>query len=76
MGDENSEHLALIRRWLAGETVNNTVGIKIVGGPFVGVRTESPSTVRMNVPSSVAGIVAVRGCVHGDPQRFRPLAAP
>ncbi|MEU4096938.1 hypothetical protein [Streptomyces sp. NPDC026673] len=36
MGDENSEHLALIRRWLAGETVNNTVGIEIVGGPFNG----------------------------------------
>ncbi|MFD8825739.1 hypothetical protein ACFV1C_25725 [Streptomyces sp. NPDC059605] len=36
MGDENSEHLTLIRRWLAGEIVNNTVGIKIVGGPFDG----------------------------------------
>jgi hypothetical protein len=36
MGHENSEHLALIRRWLAGEIVNNTVGIKIVGGPFNG----------------------------------------
>ncbi|MFD4134986.1 hypothetical protein [Streptomyces goshikiensis] len=36
MGDENSEHLALIRRWLSGETVNNTVGIKIVSGPFNG----------------------------------------
>ncbi|MFB8351935.1 hypothetical protein [Streptomyces niveus] len=36
MGDENSEHLALIRRWLAGETVNNTVGIKIASGPFNG----------------------------------------
>ena len=36
MGDEHSEHLALIRRWLAGEVVNNTVGIKMVGGPFNG----------------------------------------
>ncbi|MET9919223.1 hypothetical protein ABZZ04_19310 [Streptomyces sp. NPDC006435] len=36
MGDEDSEHLTLIRRWLAGEIVNNTVGIKIVGGPFDG----------------------------------------
>jgi len=36
MGDENSGHLALIRRWLAGEVVNDTVGIKIVGGPFNG----------------------------------------
>ncbi|GAA3833187.1 hypothetical protein ACFQ0G_45750 [Streptomyces chiangmaiensis] len=25
-----------IRRWLAGEVVNNTTGIKIVGGPFKG----------------------------------------
>jgi hypothetical protein len=25
-----------IGRWLAGEVVNNTVGIKIVGGPFHG----------------------------------------
>ncbi|MFJ5711781.1 hypothetical protein [Streptomyces sp. NPDC093105] len=36
MGDENSEHLALIRRWVAGETINNAVGIKIVGGPADG----------------------------------------
>ncbi|MFJ3505539.1 hypothetical protein [Streptomyces sp. NPDC090135] len=36
MGDENSEHLTLIRRWLAGETINNTVGIKVVKGPFQG----------------------------------------
>ncbi|MFF5503394.1 hypothetical protein [Streptomyces roseolus] len=36
MGDEKSEHLALIRRWVAGETVNNAVGIKIVGGPVDG----------------------------------------
>ncbi len=28
--------MRLIHRWLAGETVNNTVGIKIVGGPFHG----------------------------------------
>ncbi len=36
MEDDDSEHLALIRRWLAGETVDNTVGIKIVSGPFHG----------------------------------------
>ncbi|MFI8818002.1 MULTISPECIES: hypothetical protein [unclassified Streptomyces] len=36
MGDDNSEHLALICRWLAGEIINNTVGVKIVGGPFNG----------------------------------------
>ncbi|WP_418955206.1 hypothetical protein [Streptomyces tritici] len=36
MGDERSEHLVLIRRWLAGEIVNNTVGIEIVDGPFTG----------------------------------------
>ncbi|MBC9719539.1 hypothetical protein H9Y04_44300 [Streptomyces sp. TRM66268-LWL] len=36
MGNENSGHLAFFRRWLAGETVNNAVGIKIVGGPFNG----------------------------------------
>ncbi|NYV75598.1 hypothetical protein [Streptomyces sp. UH6] len=36
MGDEHSEHLALVRRWLAGETVHNTVGIAVVGGPFDG----------------------------------------
>ncbi|WP_432089645.1 hypothetical protein [Streptomyces sp. bgisy095] len=36
MKDETSEHLALIRCWLAGEVVNDTVGIKIVGGPFNG----------------------------------------
>ncbi|MEU4777328.1 hypothetical protein [Micromonospora sp. NPDC023633] len=36
MSGEDSEHMKTIRRWLAGETVNNTVGIKIVGGPFEG----------------------------------------
>ncbi|MFH9953720.1 hypothetical protein ACH4OX_05800 [Streptomyces roseolus] len=36
MEDEGFEHLALIRRWVAGETVNNTVGIKFIGGPFAG----------------------------------------
>ncbi|MFF9340321.1 hypothetical protein ACF1CG_11285 [Streptomyces sp. NPDC014773] len=28
--------MALIRRWVAGETINNAVGIKIVGGPADG----------------------------------------
>lgn len=28
--------MQLIDRWLAGEVVNNTVGIEIVGGPFHG----------------------------------------
>jgi hypothetical protein len=36
MDAEETEHMRMIRRWLAGETVNNTVGIKIVGGPFDG----------------------------------------
>ncbi|MFI6874896.1 hypothetical protein ACIBL6_15795 [Streptomyces sp. NPDC050400] len=30
---------AFIKRWLVGELVNNTIGIKDVGGPFHG-RTE------------------------------------
>lgn len=28
--------MKLIHRWLAGEVVNNTVGIKLTGGPFNG----------------------------------------
>ncbi|WP_037906442.1 hypothetical protein [Actinacidiphila yeochonensis] len=36
MDAEESEHMRTIHRWLAGETVNNSVGIKIVGGPFDG----------------------------------------
>ncbi|MGW2115163.1 hypothetical protein [Streptomyces zhihengii] len=28
--------MKLIHRWLAGEVVNNTVGIKLTGGPFDG----------------------------------------
>ncbi|MFC8454411.1 hypothetical protein [Kitasatospora sp. NPDC057223] len=36
MGTENSEHMKTIDRWLAGEVVNDTVGIKVVGGPFDG----------------------------------------
>lgn len=36
MGVQDSEHIQLIGRWLAGEVVNSTVGIKIVGGPFHG----------------------------------------
>ncbi|WP_138430314.1 MULTISPECIES: hypothetical protein [Streptomyces] len=36
MATEDSEHMKTVHRWLAGETVNNTVGIRIVGGPFSG----------------------------------------
>ncbi|MEU8762322.1 hypothetical protein [Streptomyces sp. NPDC048659] len=40
MGSEDehgdSDHLRLIRRWLSGEVVNGSVGIKIVGGPLDG----------------------------------------
>lgn len=36
MAAEESEHMQLIRRWLAGEVVNSIVGIKVVGGPFNG----------------------------------------
>ncbi|MFI9787316.1 hypothetical protein ACIHEI_27995 [Kitasatospora sp. NPDC051984] len=36
MSTDNSEHMRTIDRWLAGEVVNNTVGIKVVGGPFDG----------------------------------------
>ncbi|MEU9859041.1 hypothetical protein [Streptomyces sp. NPDC047974] len=36
MGTDNSEHMKTIDRWLVGEVVNNTVGIKVVGGPFDG----------------------------------------
>ncbi|MGW4781431.1 hypothetical protein ACWEPA_32830 [Streptomyces filamentosus] len=36
MSTDNSEHMRIIDRWLAGEVVNNHVGIKVVGGPFDG----------------------------------------
>ncbi|MFF6794357.1 hypothetical protein ACFY9C_35410 [Streptomyces filamentosus] len=36
MDTENSEHMRIIDRWLAGEVVNNNVGIKVAGGPFDG----------------------------------------
>ena len=36
MADEETAHSRLIRRWLAGEVVNNHVGIKLRGGPFDG----------------------------------------
>ena len=36
MAAEASEHMILIHRWLAGEVVNNTVGIKLTGAPFNG----------------------------------------
>ncbi|MFF7543018.1 hypothetical protein ACFZCU_05180 [Streptomyces canus] len=36
MAAEESEHMQLIHRWLAGEVVNNNVGIKVVGGPSNG----------------------------------------
>jgi hypothetical protein len=36
MGADESEHMKIIHRWLAGEVVNNHVGIKVVGGPFEG----------------------------------------
>ncbi len=34
--NEDTAHLRLIRRWLAGEVVNNHVGISMSGGPFDG----------------------------------------
>ncbi|MFD6825165.1 hypothetical protein ACFWC5_33115 [Streptomyces sp. NPDC060085] len=36
MSGANSEHLALIARWVRGEVVDNTVGIKMRRGPFNG----------------------------------------
>ena len=36
MATEGAEHMKTVNRWLAGETVNNTVGIRVVGGPFEG----------------------------------------
>lgn len=36
MAAEDSEHMKTVNRWLAGEIVNNTVGIRVVGGPFEG----------------------------------------
>ncbi|MER5880385.1 hypothetical protein ABT119_31255 [Streptomyces sp. NPDC001910] len=36
MSGVNSGHLALIARWVRGEVVDNTVGIKVRGGPFNG----------------------------------------
>ncbi|SEG85497.1 hypothetical protein SAMN05216223_11678 [Actinacidiphila yanglinensis] len=36
MAAEDSEHMKTVNRWLAGETVDNTVGIRVVGGPFDG----------------------------------------
>jgi len=38
MAAEDSEHMKTLHRWLAGETVNNTVGIKVVGGPDSGTK--------------------------------------
>ncbi|MGW0946512.1 hypothetical protein ACWD4O_28760 [Streptomyces sp. NPDC002623] len=36
MGDEGLAHMELIERWLHGEVVDNTVGIRMRGGPFHG----------------------------------------
>ncbi|MFK0046020.1 hypothetical protein ACIQU4_18260 [Streptomyces sp. NPDC090741] len=36
MEAEDSEHMKVVHRWLAGEVVNNSVGIKLTGGPFNG----------------------------------------
>ncbi|GAA3281039.1 hypothetical protein GCM10010260_84340 [Streptomyces filipinensis] len=36
MEAEDSEHMKVVHRWLTGEVVNNTVGIKLTGGPFNG----------------------------------------
>lgn len=36
MGTDNSEQRKTINRWLADEVVDNTVGIKVVVGPFDG----------------------------------------
>lgn len=36
MSEGDSTHLDLIARWVRGEIVDNTVGIKVRGGPFNG----------------------------------------
>ncbi|MGW8882364.1 hypothetical protein, partial [Streptomyces mirabilis] len=61
-GVGNSEHLALIRRWLAGEIVNNTVGIAIVAGPFNG-QTEVVNSTRQGCrpKASAAAPAGYRG---------------
>ncbi|GIG56048.1 hypothetical protein Lfu02_04200 [Longispora fulva] len=36
MATDEPEHMTLIQRRLAGDVINNTVGINIIGGPFDG----------------------------------------
>jgi hypothetical protein len=36
MSEGDSRHLGLIAQWVRGEVIDNTVGIKVRGGPFNG----------------------------------------
>ncbi|WP_157856171.1 hypothetical protein [Actinacidiphila yeochonensis] len=51
MAAEDSEHMTTVNRWLTGETVNNTVGIPVVGGPFEG-RTKIVHLLQDGTPPS------------------------
>lgn len=58
--------MKLIHRWLAGEVVNNTVGIKLTGGPFNG-RTKIVQLDRDGLPPARLRASGGLGQTHGNP---------
>ncbi|MFD7491196.1 hypothetical protein ACFV8T_02075 [Streptomyces sp. NPDC059832] len=55
-----------IHRWLAGEVVNNTVGIKLTGGPFSG-RTKIVQLDQDGLPPARLRARGGRGQGPGNP---------
>lgn len=66
MGAEESEHVKLIHRRLAGEVVNNTIGIKLTGGPFNG-RTNIVQLDQDGLPPARLRARGGRGQAPGNP---------
>jgi hypothetical protein len=54
MSDED-EHLRLVQRWLAGDVVRGSVGIRLVGGPYDGRKQIVDLDAEGNPPPTVRG---------------------
>ena len=74
MGAEDSEHMKLIHRWLVGEVVNNTVGIKVTGGPFNG-RTKIVQLDRDGLPPARLRARGGLGQTTGNPAAWHIYTA-
>lgn len=74
MGGRGFRAHELIHRWLAGEVVNNTVGIKVTGGPFNG-RTKIVQLDQDGLPPARLRARGGRGQAPGNPAAWHTYEA-